>query len=128
MSADIETFVERLLRTEPGPPHSVQLHIDTDGDACALFEVQLMIMTSILKHWYPPPITISAVSEANLARLVGYFASFGIKFVLDVQETPRVLRINNRDYTQQSRLEDMKFQVAAEGQLYTVRFSNLPAM
>ncbi len=128
MSAEITSFVNELLRTEPGAPNTIQLHIDVDDDPCALFEVLLLVMTEILKKWYPPPITISAVSEANLARLIGYFASFGIKFSLDVSDVPRVLRINNRDYTQKSRLEDMKFQVSAEDKLYTVRFSNLPAM
>jgi hypothetical protein len=39
-----------------------------------------------------------------------------------------VLHINNRDYLQKSRLEDMKFSVADGGSLYTVWFSNFPRM
>jgi len=123
----VAEFVEKLLLTEPGAPHSVQLEIDTDGDTQALFEVLLMAMTEILKHWYSPPISIGVISPENLARLIGYFASFGIKFALDLDENPRVIAINNREYLGQSRLEQMRFQMSHQGKLYTVRFSNLPA-
>ena len=48
---------------------------------------------------------------------------------MDVEEQPRVLQINNREYLQKSRLEEMKFQMASrDSMLYTVRFSNLPAI
>ncbi len=123
----VAEFVQKLVATEPGAPHSVQLEIDTDGDIQALFEVLLMTMTEILKHWYSPPITIGVISHENLARLIGYFASFGIQFVLEVDETPRIISINNREYLRQSRLEQMRFQMSHQGKLYTVRFSNLPA-
>ena len=123
----VAEFVQKLLLTEPGAPHSVQLEIDTDGDIQALFEVLLMTMTEILKHWYSPPITIGVISPENLARLIGSFASFGIRFVLEVDETPRIISINNREYLRQSRLEQMRFQMSHQGKLYTVRFSNLPA-
>jgi hypothetical protein len=125
MSADIVRFVNGLLETEPGEANSVQLFVDTEGDECARFEVMLLIMTEILKRWFPPPITISAIDDLNRARLVGYFASFGIGFHLDVRPTPAVLRVNNRDYLNKSRLSDMKFQIVAEGNLYTVTFTPL---
>lgn len=125
MSSEIHQFVEQLMREAPGAPHSIQLEVDTDGDVHALFEVLLLIMTEILKKWYQPPITISAVSEENLARLVAYFASFGIKFGLDIRQTPRVLRLNNRDYLQQSRLDQMRFKMVHNDKLYTVTFSKL---
>jgi len=125
MSVEIQQFVETLLKQAPGAPHSVQLEVDTDGDVHALFEVLLLVMTEILKSWYQPPITISAVSQEDLARLVAYFASFGIKFNLDIRQTPRVLRLNNRDYLQQSRLEQMRFQMVHDDKLYTVTFSKL---
>jgi hypothetical protein len=125
MSADIINFVNQLLETAPGAPHSVQLVIDTDGDEQALFEVQLMIMTDILKKWYQPPIKISIITPQDLEKLVAYFASFGIGFQLSVEPTPAVLRINNREYLQQSQLADMKFQMTDAGMLYTVRFSHL---
>ena len=56
---------------------------------------------------------------------MAYFASFGIQFGLDVREEPRVYRINNRAYETKTRLEDMHFQMASKGQLYTVRFKAL---
>jgi hypothetical protein len=87
-----------------------------------------MTMTEILKKWYAPPITISRVSPTDNERLQAYFASFGFKLNLAVREAPRVLHINNRDYLQKSRLEDMKFSVADSGSLYTVWFSNFPRM
>jgi hypothetical protein len=118
----LESFIESLLATEPGTPNSVQLEVDTDGDPQALFEVMLTIMTSILKKWYEPPITIGRVSERDLVRLVAYFASFGIRFKLEVEDLPRVVRINNRQYLQQSRLEAMKFQMSDAQKLYTVQF------
>jgi hypothetical protein len=125
MSREVTSFVNALLETEPGPARSISLYIDTDGDAAALFEVLLLIMTDILKRWYTPPISIRRMSEADAARLVGYFASFGYHFNLAVAAAPRVLRINNRDYVQHSRLEDMKFQMAEEGNLYTVTFTRI---
>lgn len=125
MSSEVNRFVQQLLLSDPGPVNSVQLDMDVDGDVCALFEVLLLIMTDILKSWYAPPITISAITPLNLAKLVGYFASFGIRFDLQVENIPRVLRINNRDYTTKSRLEDMKFQMADSEKLYTVRFNVL---
>ena len=125
MSNDIVAFVNALLETEPGPARSVTLYIDTEGDAAAKFEVLLMIMTDILKRWYTPPISIRRLTELDLARLVGYYASFGYTFNLDVAEAPRVLRFNNRDYVQESRLQDMKFKMADDGKLYTVSFSQL---
>ena len=121
----VSEFVEKLLLTEPGAPHSVQLEIDTDGDIQALFEVLLTVMTDILKHWYSPPITIGVISTEHVARLIGYFASFGIQFTLDVDE--QVTAINNREYLQKSRLDEMRFQMSHQGKLYTARFSNLPA-
>lgn len=126
MASEIPLFVNKLLETPPGKPRSVQLEIDTGGDMPAFFEVQLMIMTEVLKRWYAPPISISTVSEEDLSRLIGYFASFGIDFKLTVEPEPRLLAIRNRAYIQQSRLEDMKFQVAHSNNLYTVRFSTLP--
>jgi len=127
MSSVIE-FIDRLLETEPGAPHSVQLEIDTGGDQSALFEVLLLTMTEILKRWYAPPITIGAISDSDYARLVGYFASFGIEFRLSVaQITGAPPRINNRDYVNKTRLADMKFQMAHDGRVYTARFASLPA-
>ena len=125
MSSDIVAFVNALLETEPGPPRSVTLYIDTEGVAAAKFEVLLMIMTDILKRWYTPPISIRRLTELDLARLVGYYASFGYSFNLDIADAPRVLRFNNRDYVQESRLQDMKFKMADDGKLYTVSFSQL---
>jgi hypothetical protein len=126
MSNAVKDFVDGLLADDPGVPHSVQLEIDTDGDIHALYEVLLMSMTEMLKKWYPPPISISRVSPKDLERLQAYFASFGFMLNFDARDTPRVLHINNRDYLQKSRLEEMKFSVADNGMLYTVFFSNFP--
>lgn len=126
MSSAVTDFVNALTAEAPGTPYSVQLEVDTDGDLHALYEVLLMTMTEILKKWYAPPITISRVQPRDLEKLLAYFASFGFKLNLDVRESPRVLHINNRDYLQKSRLEDMKFSVADGSQLYTVWFSNFP--
>jgi len=122
---EIVDFVEELLKKPPGPPNSIQFEVDTDGDVHGLFEVLLITMTEILKTWYAPPITIALISEEDLARIVGYFASFGIAFDFNVEEEPPVLHINNKEYLRKDRLEDMRFRVAAGGKLYTVRFSNL---
>jgi hypothetical protein len=126
MSSEITNFVNALTSEPPGAPHSVQLVVDTDGDIHAMYEVLLMTMTEILKKWYAPPITISRVSPSDLERLQAYFASFGFKLNLQIAESLR-LGINNRDYLQKSRLEDMHFKVAADdGRTYTVFFSNFP--
>ena len=121
MSSEIHAFTRTLLAAPPAAPNSLQLEVETE-DAAGLFEVLLIIMTDILKAWYPPPIHIANIAHEDVGRLVAYFASFGIQFELDVREEPRVYRINNRAYEHQTRLEDMHFQMASKGQMYTVRF------
>jgi len=123
MSSEVARLVDSLLETEPGPANSIRLEVDTGGDVHALFEFLLMTMTEMLKRWYQPPITIGRITPEHLARLIGYFASFGYRFSLDIEENPRVVAIRNRDYLQKSRLRDMKFQMAHEEKLYTVCFS-----
>jgi hypothetical protein len=126
MSDEIKEFVRQLLEKPPGKPHSVCFEIDTDNDVHAFFEVMLIVMTEILKTWYPPPITIALISDEDQLRLIQYFASFGIEFQLTIEPEPMVGgRINNREYLQKSRLENMRFRVAHDDKLYTVRFSNL---
>jgi hypothetical protein len=120
-SGSIQSFVHELLRAPPGAPHSVQLEMDT-GDVHGMFEALLIIMTEVLKAWYPPPISLGAISGDHLVRLIAYYASFGINFNLLEEDIPRVLRINNKTYTQESRLENMKFQMSHGNKLYTVRF------
>ena len=122
---EIVEFVAELLKKPPGPPNSVQFEIDTDGDVQALFEVLLITMTEILKSWYPPPITIALISDEDVARIKAYFASFSLQFHFNVEDWAGELRINNKEYLQKSKLEDMRFRVAAVGKLYTVRFSSL---
>jgi hypothetical protein len=122
---EIVEFVTELLKKPPGPPNSVQFEIDTDGDVQALFEVLLITMTEILKTWYPPPITIALIADEDVARIKAYFASFSLKFHFNVEDVPRVLHINNKEYLQKSRLEDMRFRVSAGEKLYTVYFSSL---
>jgi hypothetical protein len=122
---EIVEFVAELLKKPPGPPNSVQFEIDTDGDIQALFEVLLITMTEILKSWYPPPITIALISEEDVARITAYFASFSLKFHFEVEDVETVPRIDNKMYLHKSRLEDMRFCVAAAKKLYTVRFSSL---
>jgi hypothetical protein len=121
MADAIESFVKTLLSRPPAAPGSLQLEVETE-DAAGLFEVLLIVMTKILKAWYPPPITIANISQEDVGRLVGYFASFGIQFELDVRPEPRVFRIDNRAYERKNRLEDMQFQMASGGNVYTVRF------
>jgi hypothetical protein len=124
MSEDITTFTTALLATDPKPPGSIQLEIDTDG-LTGLYEVLLTIMTDVLKTWYPPPIQLSSLTTADHAKLAAYFASFGYRFHLEITDVPRVFRPTNRDYITQSRLPDMKFQMTNNGNLYTASFDFL---
>ena len=126
--SDIDSFVSQLLASSPGARYSVQLDLDTE-DVQGVFEFMLTVMTTIMRTWYTPPISLEKVTETDLTRLTDYFASFGMRFSMEAEESPRVLQINNREYLQKSRLEDMKFQMASrDSMLYTVRFSNLPTM
>lgn len=120
MSGDLQTFVRELLRAPPGSPNSVQLEFDSCPQG--MFEAFLIIMTEILKSWYPPPISIGSISPEHLTKLVAYYASFGVRFDLTIDDVPAVLRINNKTYLQESRLEAMKFQMSHGDKLYTVRF------
>jgi hypothetical protein len=122
---EIVDFVSELLKKPPGPPNSIQFEIDTDGDIQALFEALLITMTEILKTWYPPPITIALISDEDVARIKAYFASFSLQFHFNVEDLEEELRINNKEYLQKSKLEDMRFRVVASRKLYTVRFSSL---
>jgi hypothetical protein len=119
---DIDRFVERLLASPPGSPHSITLELDVEGDAAALFEALLTIMTTILRKWYAPPINLARISESDMERLLAYFASFGIALSIDAEEIPHVLRINNRAYETKANLDEMTFQMTGQDKLYTVRF------
>jgi hypothetical protein len=121
--SSLHGFVRELLRTPPGAANSIQLELDTE-DVHGMFEALLIIMTEMLKAWYPPPISIGSISAEHLVHLIAYYASFGIRFDLQEENIPAVLRINNRMYLQESRLEAMKFQMSHAGKLYTVRFLN----
>ena len=121
----MDEFVEKLLQAKPGEKNSIQLEIDTEGDVCGLFEVLLMTMTGILKKWYPPPITISQISDEDLLRLIDYFASFGIVFTLTVKPEIEAGRHSNREYLQKTQLEDMSFQMTHNQKRYSVSFSNI---
>lgn len=123
--SEVSAFVQKLLREPPGSPHSIQLEIDVDGDLVALFEVLLMIMTGILRTWYEPPIQLTRIREEDMTRLVRYFASFGMLVDIQREEAPLVLRINNKAYETKRRLEDMTYQMTADGELLTVRFGFL---
>jgi hypothetical protein len=128
MSDEVRNFVSQLTAASPGRPHSVQLDLDVDGDVHGLFEFLLMTMTEMLKKWYEPPITIANISPSHLESMGAYFASFGYKLNLDIRESPRILHINNREYLNKSRLEDMKFSMAAGDRLYVVHFTYFPNM
>jgi hypothetical protein len=124
---EIASFVGQLLAHPPGAAHSVQLVIDTGDDVHALFEVLLMTMTEMLKSWYPPPISISAINPFDLDRMTRYFASFGIQFTLDIEDADHNNRvINNRAYLSEARLENMRFRIYHNASIYSVHFSNLP--
>ena len=125
MAGEITEFVKTLLQEPPKAANSIALEIDTDDDVHGLFEVLLMIMTEILKTWYPPPITIGRISEEDLARIIDYFGSFGIKFDLEIKPELQASVLSNRDYLKKSRLSDMTFQMSHDQKRYTVRFSNL---
>jgi hypothetical protein len=122
----VQEFIQTLIAEDPKPAYSIHLEVDTGGDTSALFEVLLTVMTGILRNWYQPPINLSLLEPADHAKLVAYFASFGYGFHLEITETPMVFQSRNRDYLQQTRLADMKFQMTNLDQLYTVHFSILP--
>jgi hypothetical protein len=123
--SDVQSFVQRLLASAPHAPKSVHLEFDVEGDVAALFEVLLLILTTILKTWYKPPIHIGRIKPQDMEKLAAYFASFGIEVQLDTEEIPMVLRIDNKAYERQSRLETMTFQMTDETNLYTIRFRYL---
>ena len=125
MDGDIHAFVSHLLQSAPGAPNSVQLELNADDGAVGVFEALLTIMTEILKEWYVPPIHLGRVNERDYQRLKQYFASFGIRFRLDVEDEPTIVRIDNREYERKSQLQDMTFKMMVDGKLYTARFAFL---
>lgn len=123
--SDVQSFVQRLLASPPHAPKSVHLEFDVEGDIAALFEVLLLILTTILKTWYKPPIHIGRIKPQDMEKLAAYFASFGIHIQLNTEEIPMVLRIDNKAYELKRRLEDMTFQMTDDTRLYTIQFSYL---
>ncbi len=122
---DIESFITQLIADEPKAPYSVDLEMDVNGDPVALFEALLTAFIAILKKWYRPPIDLGAISEADIRKVAAYFASFGIRLDINITETPRVLRINNKEYETKSHLEDMTFKMTSDTKLYELRFGFL---
>ena len=120
-----QEFARTLFSSDPGPPHSITLEFDTDGDAPALFEVLLLIFTEGLKTMYAPPIHISQVTDASIEKIMRHYASFGIEITIEKTDIPPVLHIKNNKYLQERDIRNMKFQVSEEGFLYTVRFKFL---
>lgn len=122
---DIEGFIHALLEKEPGAPHSVELEMDVNGDPVALFEALLTAFITILKKWYRPPIDLGVIAEADIRKCAAYFASFGIQLNITIEDLPRVLRINNKEYETKSRLQDMIFRMSSTAKLYSLNFSYL---
>lgn len=120
-----QEFARTLFSSDPSPPHTIDLEFDTGGDASALFEVLLLIFTEGLKTMYAPPIHISQVTDTSIAKIMQYFASFGIELTIEKTDIPSVLHIKNDKYLRQQNIHDMNFQVAEAGFLYTVRFKFL---
>ena len=115
-------FFEFILRSDPKPPRSIQLEIDTE-DAQGMFEFFLMFMTHALATWYGKPVDLSKVTEAKLLELVQSYASFGVRFKLVSELEPDMYMLDNKKYLQENRLDKMCFQAVTGGKLWTIRFS-----
>jgi hypothetical protein len=115
-------FFELILRSDPKPPRSIQLEIDTE-DAQGMFEFFLMFMTHALATWYGKPVDLSKVTEAKLLELVQYYASFGVRFKLVSEKEPDMYMLDNKKYLEEKRLDKMCFQAATGGKLWTISFS-----
>jgi len=124
---DVHKFASEILQSEPKPPNSISLYIDTGGDDAATFEVLLTIMTDLIKEWYKPPVSLQIVSPENRDKLIAYFASFGYEFDLNIKTIRRNAppTINNKSYENENQLENMKFQIIDNEKLYTVKFKKL---
>ncbi len=120
--SDVQSFIRTLLSTEPKPPHSIQLEIDTDGDPAGLFEVLLTVMIGVLGNWYTSPINLATISAEHTQKLFDYFASFGVQIEIDVRDPPSMLRIDNKSYINKQNLEEMTFQMVCDSKLFTVRY------
>jgi hypothetical protein len=124
-SGSPKEFAMRLFSEEPQPPNSISTFFSTDGDDCAMFEILLIIFTEGLKLWYEPPITISNVKADDFLKLQSYFQSFGYNIFLNVSDVNPYTRIDNKSYTKQNELQNMKFQMSENAVLYTITFSKL---
>ena len=123
----VEEFAASLFSTDPKPKGSLNLDIDVN-EPSEFFEVLLLIMTCGMKKWYGDRINIADIDLEHVALLQRYFISFGIQIHLDRIDEPTVYMIDNQSYVQETELSKMTFSVAANGGLFTVRFSFAPGM
>jgi len=118
----VEEFAAQLFSSEPKAPGSVDLTFDVE-DQSALFEVLLLIVTYGMKKWYGQRVDITQITEVHLKKLQEYFLSFNMNFLIDKIPEPGAYMIDNKSYTEKSRLEDMNFTVAANKHLWIIHFS-----
>jgi hypothetical protein len=122
--SDPSEFFEILLADEPKSPGSLTLELDTE-DAQGMFEFFLLFLTHTLAKWFGKPVDLGKLSSSTIEKLRGYFASFGIIFTIDCVDEPMVYMIDNKKYLEETQLENMKFQLANNGFLWTVSFGFL---
>lgn len=122
---DVETFLQRLIATQPKPAHSVDLEVDVEGDPVALFEVFLTLFIGILKKNYRPPINMSQITKAHIVECTDYFASFGVRMMIVIEDEPLVVHIDNKEYETKTDLKDMRFRMTGGGKLYSLYFGFL---
>lgn len=126
-SGSPKDFAMRLFSDEPQAPKTIPTFfaIDEDDD-CAIFEILLIIFTEGLKLWYSTPIVISNITPQDFIKLQTYFHSFGYNVTLNIANVTQYTRVNNKSYNNETKLENMKFQMIEETKLYTIQFSKLP--
>lgn len=120
---DIDSFVNHILLSSPKTAKSIQLDIDIGKDNISkvLFEMLLELFTKIMKSLYGSNINLDKMSENNIAIVIKYFMSFGIKIIYDINPN----NINNNILINKNELKDHYLNLKTSENYYRISFDYL---
>ena len=125
----IMQFVEQVFSQPPKPPHSFNIQLDTDGTGSETAAEFLVIvftkaMAGLWGEGSGQQMHLGSVQPAHLELMEKYFASFGFRIYLDIEEDqpfepPRFITCGPQ-------LRDVVLHKWADGKLYRLFFDFLP--
>ena len=122
-------FVKQVFLEDPKPPHSINIQLDTD-DAGAESAAEFLVivftkaMAGLWGEGTDQMLHLGSIQPAHLELMERYFASFGFRIFLDVEENQP--KTPTRFVKCGEQLCDVVLHKWAEGKLYRLFFDFLP--